>query len=119
MNANVEPIPYVARAQASALATAATLLDTAKQSREDLSGLVGALDLNLQLWVAIVCIASKDECDLPLEAKSNLAILSRYVRDVTIKFGAEISDPMIETLVNINLQIADGLLVGAESLPKI
>lgn len=118
MDAHADTIPYVAQTQASALATAATLLDTAKQDRGDVAGLVGALDLNLQLWVAINCISNSADCDLPAEAKSNLAILNRYVRDVTFKHGAEITDELIDTLVGINLHIADGLLVGVERLPK-
>ncbi|HSV29677.1 MAG TPA: hypothetical protein VLL76_08955, partial [Candidatus Omnitrophota bacterium] len=58
MDAQDDTVPYVAKTQASALATAATLLDQAKQDRGDLSGLVGALDLNLQLWVAINCLTN-------------------------------------------------------------
>lgn len=116
MNASVETLPNIAETQASALATAATLLDQAKQNRSEVAELVGALDFNMQLWVAINCLANMPECNLSIEVKSNLAILNRYVRDITFKNGANISDELLDTLVGINLRIADGLLVGVDQL---
>ena len=92
------------------LVEAAITLD---QSRGDKARLAAALDHNLQLWVAIRTLVSEATSALPDTVKTNLTRLSEFVADTTLKKGVEISDNTVTTLVNVNLQISEGLLEGA------
>jgi hypothetical protein len=92
------------------LVEAAITLD---QSRGDKARLAAALEQNLQLWVAIRTLVSDAESRLPDAVKANLCRLSDFVADTTLKKGVDISDNTITTLVNVNLQISEGLLESA------
>ncbi len=92
------------------LVEAAITLD---QSRGDKARLAAALDHNLQLWVAIRTLVSDAGSTLPDAIKANLKRLSDFVADTTLKKGVDISDNTITTLVNVNLQISEGLLESA------
>ncbi len=92
------------------LVEAAITLD---QSRGDKARLAAALEQNLQLWVAIRTLVSDASSALPDAVKANLQRLSDFVADTTLKKGVEISDNTITTLVNVNLQISEGLLESA------
>lgn len=92
------------------LVEAAITLD---QSRGDKARLAAALEQNLQLWVAIRTLVSDAGSALPDAVKANLQRLSDFVADTTLKKGVEISDNTITTLVNVNLQISEGLLESA------
>ena len=98
---------------AAALSDAAIRLD---QARGDDKMLVAALDHNLELWVGIRTIVSQWEeyNPMPMEARENLVKLSQYVADSTFIHGQDIADKTLNSLININLQIAQGLLEGAE-----
>ncbi|MBI3444908.1 MAG: hypothetical protein HY055_06020 [Magnetospirillum sp.] len=89
------------------LVEAAITLD---QSRGDRARLAAALEQNLQLWVAIRTLVSETTSALPDAVKTNLKRLSDFVAETTLKKGVEISDNTITTLVNVNLQISEGLL---------
>lgn len=99
---------------AAALSDAAIRLD---QARGDEKMLVAALDHNLELWVGIRTIVSQwsKHNPLPMEARENLVKLSQYVADTTFAHGKDMSDKTLDSLININLQIAQGLLEGAEA----
>jgi flagellar biosynthesis regulator FlaF len=92
------------------LVEAAITLD---QSRGDKARLAAALEMNLQLWVAIRTMASDAKSVLPDAVRANLKRLSDFVADTTLKKGVDISDNTITTLVNVNLQISEGLLESA------
>ena len=92
------------------LVEAAITLD---QSRGDKARLAAALEQNLQLWVAIRTLVSDSASNLPEAVKANLKRLSDFVADTTLKKGVDISDNTITTLVNVNLQISEGLLESA------
>lgn len=92
------------------LVEAAITLD---QSRGDKARLAAALDQNLQLWVAIRTLVSETGNTLPDAVKSNLKRLSDFVAETTLKKGVEVSDTTITTLINVNLQISEGLLESA------
>lgn len=92
------------------LVEAAITLD---QSRGDKARLAAALERNLQLWVAIRTLVSQAGIGLPEAVKGNLKRLSEFVAETTLKKGVDISDNTITTLVNVNLQISEGLLESA------
>lgn len=86
---------------------------TLDQSRGDKARLAAALEQNLQLWIAIRTLVSDAASTLPEAVKTNLTRLSDFVADTTLKKGVEISDSTITTLINVNLQISEGLLESA------
>ncbi len=46
--------------------------------------------------------------------RENLSRLSRYVVSTSHGQGTEMGEAVLDTLININLQISEGLLEGAE-----
>lgn len=97
-------------ADAFGLVQAAVALD---QARSDKSALAAALENNMQLWVAIRTLASKAENGMPAAVRDNLTSLASFVADTTMKHGVDIAEETLNTLVNVNLQISEGLLEGA------
>ena len=102
----------VSEQEAFGLSRAAVLLDQAKQSPDDKTSMTNALNHNLELWVAIRAMVARPDSPLPDDAKNNLVKLSNFVADTTFKAAEGISDETIDTLININLQISEGLLEG-------
>ena len=102
---------------AYALTEAAVRLD---QSRTDAAALMGALEHNLKLWVAIRTMITKwsEGKPLPAEIQENLIRLSHYVADTTFRHAANMRESTLNSLININLQIAQGLLEGAQGPAK-
>ena len=96
--------------EAFGLSRAAILLDQARQNLDNKEALGEALTHNLELWVAIRAMVDRDDSPLPKEVRENLVRLSNFVADTTFKTGEGISEKSIDTLININLQIADFLL---------
>ena len=88
------------------------MLDRAKQNRADKAALAAALNHNLELWVAIQGIVARRDNGLPEKVKDNLISLGNYVADTTFKSTDGLKDETIDTLININLQISEGLLEG-------
>ena len=88
------------------------MLDQAKQNRADKAALAAALNHNLALWVAIQGIVARRDNGLHEKVKDNLISLGNYVADTTFKSAEGLRDETIDTLININLQISEGLLEG-------
>ena len=98
--------------EAYGLTQAALLLDSARQNRGDKAPMAQALDQNLQVWVAIKTLVGDGTCPLPEGLKDNLSRLTGFVADTTFRHGVEITDDVVDTLININLHISEGLLSG-------
>ena len=99
--------------QAFNLSRCAIALDQSRQSREKIPAeLVDALNENLQVWIAIRTMAMRDDTGFPDEVKENLQKLSKFVAEKTFENPKDLSQQTIDTLVNINLQISEGLLEG-------
>ena len=98
--------------EAFGLSRAAVLLDQAKQNRDDAQALAAALNHNLELWVAIRSMVQRPESGLPKSVGENLIRLSKFVADATFKSSDDLESTTIDTLININLQISEGLLEG-------
>lgn len=101
-----------AEQKAYALSRAALALDQARQSDQDPMTIVEALNHNVELWVAIQSMVKAANGSLPEEVKSNLWKLGDFVIGTTFRHGHGIADQALETLININLQISEGLLEG-------
>ena len=94
---------------ALALLKAATNISQARE-KQDKSGLTIALDENLQLWTAIKTLVSRKDHPLNDKAKENLIKMADYVVAKTLKDGNNATETTLDTLENMNLQIAEGLL---------
>src|SRR3989338_2153802 len=96
--------------EAFSLSQSAVILD---QFRNDPSLLASALEKNMELWVAIRMLVSRKDNKMTVETRDNLTKLSKFVEETTMNDGVDISSETLDTLININLQISEGLLEGA------
>lgn len=94
------------------LSRAAVALDQARQD-DNQSVLTNALNHNLEIWVAIRSFVSKEENSVPDDVRENLLKLSQYIAELTFKSGEGLSDSDLSSMININLQISEGLLESA------
>ncbi len=101
-------------AQALVLSQAAIGLDQARSGKRDPHALAMALESNIQVWVAICALVDAPACPLQPNIRENLRRLSDFVASTTFKHGVDIVDSTLNTLININLQISEGLLEGAK-----
>lgn len=102
--------------QAFQLSRCAIALDAAGQGRNTApAALVGALNDNLELWMALRSVVMKPDCTLADATKQNLVRLSEFVAAKTFEGIENLSDEGIQSLININLQISEGLLEGAKT----
>jgi flagellar biosynthesis regulator FlaF len=95
------------------LSRAAIALDNARNQSTDPASLAQALNHNLELWVAIRSFVSNEKNNVPSDVRENLLKLGQYVAEKTFKSADGLSDQELSSLININLQISEGLLEGA------
>lgn len=76
---------------------------------------IKALDSNLKLWVEIETTLKNAKNLLPEDIKSNLFKLSKYVERLTLSKGVNMSKSDFDTLVNINMQISEGLVESVKN----
>ncbi len=102
----------VAEEQAFQLSQAAIRIDQARRLKDAKpSVLVDALNRNVEIWVALRTIVMREDCTLADDVKQNLTKLAQFVADRTFADG-EIAASTLDALININLQISEGLLEG-------
>ena len=98
-----------AREEAELLREYADSLESAANSENDHYKLL-VLDENLKMWVAIETeMRSKDNL-MPQQIKDNLTKLSKYVEQVTISKGVDMTDNYYRSLAEMNRQISEGLM---------
>jgi flagellar biosynthesis regulator FlaF len=98
---------------AFALAEAAILLEHARHTGG--AELTAALENNLQLWVAIRTLVERPDSIIPVEIRENLVKLSQFVAQKTFEVGKSPRPATLDSLITINLHIAEGLLEGIVS----
>lgn len=76
----------------------------------DEMAILTALDNNLKLWVEIETSLKDVKNLLPEDIKENLLKLSKFVERLTLSKGIHMSAPDYNCLININMQISEGLL---------
>ncbi len=91
------------------MSRAALLLD---QGRANKQALAHALDHNVQIWSAIRTVVERPNSQFPRHVKENLTRLADYVTGTTFGSGVDLSPDALDSLININLQICEGLLEG-------
>ncbi|MCW9035973.1 MAG: flagellar biosynthesis regulator FlaF [Rhodospirillales bacterium] len=94
---------------AYSLSEAAVMMD---KGREDQGMLAAALEKDIETWIAIRLLAGQDDTGINAETQQNLIQLSKFVADTIMSNGLDLSSESLDTLININLQISEGLLEG-------
>ena len=92
----------------------ARALSKASTSDDDAQKLL-ALDNNLRLWVEIETSLKDAKNLLSQEIKENLMQLSKFVERMTLSKGVKMSKTDFDCLVNINMQISEGLLEAVKN----
>jgi len=91
------------------------LVDSALQLEQarkqgDKSLLTQAIDHNRVMWTGIHSLSIRANCPFPKEKCGELIRLSDYVWSATKTKGADITDMVLDTLINIDLKVSDELL---------
>lgn len=88
---------------------------TESVSHESAAGAMrDALRLNWRLWTFFQADLSANE-DFPIEIRSNILSLCQFIDKYTVQALIDPQPRQIETLVNINRNIAAGLLAGHQA----
>ena len=101
---------------ARALSACARKLDDAKilmeanaRLKENVQILGEALRYNQQLWTIFQVALMDAENPLPQDLKTTLLNLSRYIDKTSLDVARKYSQPLVDSLININRRIAAGL----------
>ena len=97
--------------EAQALLEAARRLDAATGNQDAYRA---ALRLNWRLWTIIQADVSGEGSPLPDEIRQNILSLSVFIDKHTVSALAEPSDRKLRVLVDINRNIAAGLMTSTE-----
>ena len=103
MAANGYPGPYVK-------GTEIKMLEEAKTTLDDYDAYASALKFNQLLWTIIQADVVDKENKLPPQIKANILSLSIFVDRQTIKALADTKEQHLSVLVNINKNLAEGLM---------
>ena len=95
---------------AAAFSQAAYVMDQARQKLNDKELGERALKYNQMLWSIVQNDVSQPDNALPEELKANLMSLSIYVDKQTTTGLKDPSDELFDSLINMNLNIAEGLM---------
>lgn len=93
-----------------ALMEAARRLAIAKDNPGDKAALVDTVRLNWRLWTIFQSEVSEPDCGLPAELRDNMLTLCNFVDKRTVEILADPKPDMLDVLININRNIAAGLL---------
>lgn len=105
-----------ARTEAWALLEAARKLSQTKDGPIDQFRL--ALRLNWRLWTIFQSSLLEPDCALPNEVRGNLLGLANFIDRHTAQLLAKPDAAVTDALININIQIGEGLLTGARSAKR-
>ena len=98
--------------EAMAFTKAALLLEDAKKHTQNIEEYSKALRFNHLLWTIIQADLTEPDNQLPPEIKANVMSLSIFVDKQTTKGLAAPTVDVFESLININLNISEGLMEG-------
>ncbi|MGE4220449.1 MAG: flagellar biosynthesis regulator FlaF [Alphaproteobacteria bacterium] len=96
--------------EARALLEAARRMADARGNMQDLTAYRAALRLNWRLWTIIQADVSSAENPLPQDMKNNVLSLSIFIDKQTVAALAEPSAKILSTLIDLNRNIAGGLM---------
>ncbi len=97
--------------EASLLIKAATQLHNVQEhwSDDQSDALDDALYYNRRLWTVFVSSVARRDNPLPLQIKNNIASLAAFIFHHTLMIQKEPAPEKLNTLININREIAAGL----------
>ncbi len=95
-----------------ALLESARRLAEAQNSHDDREAMRTAARLNWRLWTIFQAEITAPECSLPSEIRQNMINLCNFVDKRTVDVLAQPDPQKIDVLININRQIAAGLLTN-------
>jgi flagellar protein FlaF len=93
-----------------ALLEAARRLAEAQKCPDDTKGLRTAARLNWRLWTIFQAELSAPDCPMPVEIRTNMLNLCNFVDKRTVAILSQPKPQMVDVLINVNRQIAAGLL---------
>ena len=93
-------------------------LAQAKDQLEDYDAYASALKFNQLLWTIIQADIVDKENKLPPQLKANILSLSIFVDRQTIKALADVKAENLEILININKNLAEGLMTNPGDYTK-
>ena len=96
--------------EAMAFTKAALLMEDAKKNLDDYDSYASALKFNQLLWTIIQADVVDKANKLPDLLKANILSLSIFVDKQTSKGIAKPTVELFDSLININLNISEGLL---------
>jgi len=102
-----------ARTEAWALLEAAREMSQAKSGTREL--LLGAVRRNWRLWTIFQASLLAPDCIMPAPVRGNLLGLANFIDKHTMEILGKQDPSLIDPLININLQIGEGLLAGARA----
>lgn len=98
--------------QAYQLSRVALALDNARALAGPAAPAIPALlQENLMVWTALRTVVSRPDCSLTPETKKNLADLGNFMADKAFSPDS-LQDKTLDMIIQINLQICEGLLEG-------
>ncbi|MBF0268506.1 MAG: flagellar biosynthesis regulator FlaF [Alphaproteobacteria bacterium] len=98
--------------EAMALTKAAFLLEEAKKDVDNYQAFSQALRFNHLLWTIIQTDITDKNNKLPPELKANIMSLSIFVDKQTAKALAEGTANLLDVLINVNRNLAEGLRIS-------
>ncbi len=101
--------------EAWALTEAARRIKEAQREPVDTEALLQAARLNWRLWTIFQAEMTSPDCQLPLEIRQNMISLCNFVDKVTVDFISDTKPEKLDVLININREIASGLLTTPPS----
>jgi len=101
--------------EAMAFTKAALMLDEAKGQTDDYDAYAAALKFNQLLWTIIQADIVDAANKLPPQLKANILSLSIFVDKQTVKALADTNGDYLDSLIDINKNLAEGLLTKPET----
>lgn len=105
--------------EAMAFTKAALTLAEAKDRLEDYDTYASALKFNQLLWTIIQADIIDTKNKLPAQLKANILSLSIFVDRQTIKALANVKAENLDLLININKNLAEGLMTNPGGYPPV
>jgi flagellar biosynthesis activator protein FlaF len=95
-----------------ALLESARRMSEAQNHPEDKQGISTVARLNWRLWTILQAEICAPECALPPEIRTNMLNLSNFIDKRMVGILADPQPEKLDILININRQIASGLLTA-------
>ena len=98
--------------EAMAFKRAASKMKQAAKNMKDFIGYAEALQFNQRLWTLIQAELSDQNCRVPEPVRTKILNLSLFVDNQTLDAIIQPSASNLSSLINIDLNLADGLFEG-------